>query len=418
MTDTNTTGGRRKKTSPSNGAAAATPAEEAVRATVRAVRDEVADAFTGRDAVTHGIICAMLAREHALLIGPPGTGKSLLVRVITAAVTDARFWEYLLTRFTEPNEVLGPIDLKAWSDTGTYNRRTDGYLPTAHVGFADEIFKANSSILNALLGILNERVFHEAGQAVRCPLRSVVGASNELPEGGTAGELAALYDRFLVRFDVQPPVGEDAFVSIVGGRDATPAIAASMTLADLDAAQGYVDAVDVPEDTLRALFALTQPLGEEGIVVSHRRWKKAAKILRAHAWLDGCAAVDPLHFDILENVLWDEPDQRHKVKAIVGKVSAPKLADAIESRDAVMELYEGLPSTGKIATEGQAVNAELGKAIERVEKLLDEETSEAVARRIEKCLDELDTAAMALEERLKAELFSGSRRSRRDGASS
>lgn len=397
-------GGRRKK---------ATTPEDVLRGRVLAVRDELASAFVGRDDVAHGIICAMLAQEHTLLIGPPGTGKSAMVRAVTGALDGATYWEYLLTRFTEPNEVLGPIDLNKWSATGDYERRTAGYLPTAHVGFADEIFKANSSILNALLGIANERVFHEAGSAVACPLRTLVGASNELPEGGTAGELSALYDRFLMRFDVQPPQGEEAFVAIVGNKDEAPTLTARITLADVDAATAHAAAVDVPEDTLRAMFATTLPLADAGILVSHRRWKKAAKILRAHAWLDGCTTVDPLHFEVLQHVLWDEPDQHATVKAIVGKVSAPKLADAVEIRDAAMELAEGLPATGQVSVEGQAVMRELTKAIEAVEKLLDSETSEAVARRIEKNLDELDAASVALEDRLKAELFSGSRRSRR-----
>jgi len=384
-----------------------------MRKVVLAVRDGIAARFTGRDAEAHGIICALLAGEHALLLGPPGTGKSMLTRAITSAISDATFWEYLLTRFTEPNEVLGPIDLKAWSESGSYARRTAGYLPAAHVGFADEIFKANSSILNALLGILNERVFHEAGSAIACPLRTCVGASNELPEGGAAGELAALYDRFLVRFNVQPPGGEDAFCAIVGGSDAMPPLTSTLTLADLDAAQAEVAAVAMPDDTLRAMFALTLPLGEESIVVSHRRWKKATKILRAHAWLDGCIVVDPLHFDILEHVLWDEPDQQARVRTIVSKVSAPKLAEAIEVRDAVMELVEGLPSAGKLSTEGQAVMQELTRGIESIESLLDDESSEPVAARIERHLDELDTAAQALEDRLKSELFSGGSRRRK-----
>ncbi len=137
----------------------------------------------------------MLAGEHAVLIGPPGTAKSALIRTF-ARLTHAQYFEYLLTRFTEPNEIFGPVDIGAFRE-GRYERRTEGMLPQAEIVFlADEVFKSNSAILNALLTLLNERRYTSGGQAMKCPLLSAFGASNEVPGDET---LTAIYDRFILR---------------------------------------------------------------------------------------------------------------------------------------------------------------------------------------------------------------------------
>src|SRR5205823_4014261 len=137
---------------------------------------------------------SVAAGEHMLLVGPPGTAKSALVRLF-ARLIDARYFEYLLTRFTEPNELFGPVDIRAFRE-GTYTRRTERMLPEAEIVFLDEIFKSNSAILNSLLTLLNERRFANGGSTVSVPLLSMFGASNEVPNDDN---LAALFDRFLLR---------------------------------------------------------------------------------------------------------------------------------------------------------------------------------------------------------------------------
>ena len=129
-----------------------------------------------------------------LIVGPPGTAKSALVRHL-ARLIDARYFEYLLTRFSEPNEIFGPIDIKAFRE-GTYVRRVEAMLPDADIVFLDEIFKSNSAILNALLSILNERRFFTGAASIRVPLSSLFGATNEVPNDDALG---AVFDRFLVR---------------------------------------------------------------------------------------------------------------------------------------------------------------------------------------------------------------------------
>ncbi|MDP9001340.1 MAG: AAA family ATPase, partial [Myxococcota bacterium] len=150
--------------------------------------------FLGKSEVIRLLIVAVIAGEHAVLIGPPGTAKSALIRTF-ARLMHARYFEYLLTRFTEPNEIFGPVDIGAFRE-GRYERRTEGMLPDAEIVFLDEVFKSNSAILNALLTLLNERRYAIGAQVIRCPLLSAFGASNEVPGDET---LTAIYDRFILR---------------------------------------------------------------------------------------------------------------------------------------------------------------------------------------------------------------------------
>src|SRR3954465_3078442 len=150
--------------------------------------------FLGKDEVIRLLMIAVVAGEHCVLLGPPGTAKSALIRSL-AELLQARYFEYLLTRFTEPNEIFGPVDIAAFRE-GVYRRNTAGMLPEAEIVFLDEGFKSNSAILNALLPLLNERKYTSGGQVIKCPLISVFAASNEVPGDET---LNAIFDRFLLR---------------------------------------------------------------------------------------------------------------------------------------------------------------------------------------------------------------------------
>jgi MoxR-like ATPase len=156
---------------------------------INQLRADLMAQFPERKDVIDGSLAAVLAGEHVLLIGPPGTAKSALVRCI-AQLFGGSYFERLLTKFSTPEELFGPISLKAL-EQDRFVRVTAGKLPEAEFAFIDEIFKSNSAVLNALLSIINERVFHNDGAPVRCPLVSLFAASNELPEGK---ELEALFD--------------------------------------------------------------------------------------------------------------------------------------------------------------------------------------------------------------------------------
>ena len=150
--------------------------------------------FLNKQEIIRLLLICTVAGEHMVLIGPPGTAKSAMVRLF-ARLIDARYFEYLLTRFTEPNEIFGPVDIRAFRE-GSYRRRIENMLPQAEIVFLDEIFKSNSAILNSLLTLLNERRFTSGGQVLEVPLLSLFGASNEVPNDDN---LAAIFDRFLLR---------------------------------------------------------------------------------------------------------------------------------------------------------------------------------------------------------------------------
>lgn len=166
------------------------------------IRNQLRQSFVAKNEIIDLLVVCVVAGEHLLLLGPPGTAKSALIQRFVRLI-DARSFEYLLTRFTEPNELFGPVDIELFTDKKRYRRLTDGMLPDAHIVFLDEIFKANSAILNTLLTVMNERIFYNGAEdgapgmkAQPLPVLSVFGASNELPDDP---ELLALVDRFAVR---------------------------------------------------------------------------------------------------------------------------------------------------------------------------------------------------------------------------
>src|SRR6267142_1465293 len=176
-----------------------TPNPLAASSKLRSAVTAASRGLVDREPLVELVALSAVAREHLLVIGPPGTANSVAVRRIAQA-TGGRYFEYLLGRFTEPNEIFGPVDLRKLRE-GTVETDVSGMLPEAEIAFLDEIFQGSSAILNTLLGILNERVFRRGHTNIRCPLRVCVGASNALPEDES---LAAFADRFLVRCFVDP----------------------------------------------------------------------------------------------------------------------------------------------------------------------------------------------------------------------
>ena len=235
-------------------------------------------------------LLAALAGEHTLLIGPPGTAKSELARRLHTVFRAGRYFERLLTRFTVPEELFGPLSIQALEED-RYERHTDGFLPTASIAFIDEVFKANSAILNALLTLLNEREFDNGAGRMRCPLISVLGATNAVPEDEIAD---AFFDRFLLRLPVAAVshAGFAALLQVDKGR-AWSAPAQDLTLDAASLGQLAADAarVQLPAELLAMLGELRQHLAAQSIAVSDRRWVKITALLRVAAASEGRDAV-------------------------------------------------------------------------------------------------------------------------------
>jgi MoxR-like ATPase len=293
------------------------------------------DHFLGKSEAVRLMLIAVLAGEHMLLIGPPGTAKSALVRMF-AKLVDARYFEYLLTRFTEPNEIFGPIDITAFRE-GTYQRRMEGMLPQAEVVFLDEIFKANSAILNSLLSVLNERVYSSGATVHRVPLLSAFGASNEVPNDE---DLMAVFDRFLLRVHsdnldsyhfhellLRGVKNEVLRISGEGER-----MKPFLTSAELHTEQQQFGArMNFSEEFLAQYKGLVFQIRAEGVSLSDRRSIKMLKLFAASAMLDGRAQPDASDFFVLKHT-WNNLDQAEILDGIVGPVLEAYFRDNPDKR--------------------------------------------------------------------------------------
>ncbi len=307
------------------------PIERAIRATFDELSREAATLrdrinkfrvslgryFVAKQPLIDLMTVAAVAQEPLLLVGPPGTAKSDLVIKFKDAleIPSGEYFEYLLTRFTEPSEVFGPIDI-AELRNGRYLRRDRGKLPTARLVFLDEIFKANSAILNSLLTVINERKFYQDGQPVPVKLRILLAATNELPENV---ELAALKDRFCLKAACRS-VQDEHFIELIdAGLDAytqrelnqKPWIEGHATLEDFVKAHRYLThvlaqkranadgtaqrdrEVYFSDELLRELRRVLKTLvREDGVFVSDRKVVKLYRLLRTHAWITHGGAVE------------------------------------------------------------------------------------------------------------------------------
>lgn len=368
----------------------AVPAEAAdvanARTLLRDIERELGATFAERDKEIRCIMTALVAGEHVLLLGPAGTGKSALAQTLCSAIDGGSFFEWLLTRFSVPEELFGPVSLDGMKND-RFRRVTTNKLPEAHVAFLDEIFKANSAILNALLTVLNERKFDNDGGRADIPLEFVVGASNELPEGP---ELAALFDRFLFRCWTSYTRSPDAFERLMTGCE--PFISSRITLADITLAQQGAAAVAFPTAAVEELFKLRAELVGKGVVVSDRRWRKAGKALRAAAWLDGATEVTPDVFPVLAHVLWDLPDQQAPIAQAVARFASAELAEAQEVLDAMAQLIQELPAaeTPEFAQRVTGVTKELKKATERVKAIAGGCTKAGIKKKVEGIATEIE----------------------------
>jgi MoxR-like ATPase len=269
-----------------------------------------------RDVPVRLLLLGALAGEHVLLIGPPGTAKSELARRLHRVFAGAQYFERLLTRFSVPEELFGPLSLKAL-EHDRYERLTDGFLPTAQVAFLDEVFKANSAILNALLTLLNEREFDNGSGRVKVPLISVVGATNEVPDDEA---LHAFYDRFLLRVPVGP-VGDASFVSLLalpGDLSQTPQPTAEsiaqppaepITQPMRAQLQRRANAVALPDAVSALLVQARAWCAAQAITVSDRRWRKVVAVLKVQAASRTQDAVSPWDLWLLPYALAAAPEQ-------------------------------------------------------------------------------------------------------------
>lgn len=255
---------------------------EASASAVRKAIDRASQNLVERQALIETIALAAVAREHVLVVGPPGTAKSQAVRRIAQA-TGGKYFEYLIGRFTEPSEIFGPVDLRKLKD-GVVETQTSGMLPEAEVAFLDEIFLGSTAILNTLLGLLQERVFRRGHSVVACPLRICVGATNKLPDSDS---LAAFADRFLVHVFTEAIPDSRLEELLEGGWSADNTLLTSdATMNDIDTLANFVSECDMSAVRGRLAHCIRKLRGA-GLFLSDRRLVKIQRLVAAAAVLGG-----------------------------------------------------------------------------------------------------------------------------------
>lgn len=307
-------------------------------------------------------LLAALAGESIILLGPPGVAKSMVARQLKTAFRDAQSFEYLMSRFSTPDEIFGPVSIQKLKTSDTYERAIEGYLPTADVVFLDEIWKAGPAIQNTLLTVINEKIFRNGNREMHLPLKLLVAASNELPAKGEG--LEALWDRFVIRIESRPIKLEKNFramlleshadfsgsTGILGHAD----FADNADFSDLKiTAEEYAEwaekicKIGVKEEVLDAISAIRKSLRavnvdeaaeRRNIYVSDRRWKNIVRLLRTSAFMQDREEVDICDLLPIYHCLWQEPEERDAIRNIVIRALFSPFADKlVEMKNALAE---------------------------------------------------------------------------------
>jgi MoxR-like ATPase len=311
------------------------------------ILDELSAIYLERRAVIEAVIMAILAKEHAYILGPPGTGKSDLVRKLVERFTGAAYFETLLSKQRPDAAVLGPYSIKELRDNDSFHRKINGFLPTANLAFLDEVGKMSPTLGHDLLAILNERLLHEVNgsrSAKQLPLYSVITASNELIVE-ESDDAAALWDRLLVRTTVDYIEESGNFaVLLQSAVSGTPAAThTEIDWVDLaDVIDNVVPYVDVPVNVIETLLRLRDDLRSAEIRVSDRRWRQCIRLLQASAFFNGRSQVEDDDLHVLRYALWDVPAQISTVERATLSLSNPVAEAALKLLDDIEEISRGI----------------------------------------------------------------------------
>lgn len=271
-------------------------------------------------------LLAAVAGESILLLGPPGVAKSMVARRLKLAFLGARSFEYLMSRFSTPDEIFGPVSISRLKQDGVYERSVDGYLPTSDVVFLDEIWKAGPAIQNTLLTVVNEKIFRNGTQEYQLPLKLLIAASNELPAKGEG--LEALWDRFVIRLESTPIRDERNFEQMLIGEDRECEVSEKwkITNAQYQEWQSKLSDISISHEAMSLILQIRKQLRavnidpadeRRRIYVSDRRWKQIVKLLRTSAMLQNRDEVQIVDIFPIYHCLWQEPEERDEVRNIV-----------------------------------------------------------------------------------------------------
>lgn len=306
--------------------AAPDSAQNTVQRHIKALLAALCKNLYERDEAVKLALLATVAGESIFLLGPPGVGKSLIARRLKYAFKEGKSFEYLMSKFSTPDEIFGPISIKKLKEEDAYERIVERYLPDANIVFLDEIWKAGPAIQNALLTILNEKIYRNGTTDLKVDIRGIIAASNELPPNNS--NLAPIWDRFLLRLELDNIKQFSTFLGMITDvedvyEDNVPEeLQFSSELLELWSAA--INEVALPPEVLNTLQIVKIKLADYNakglgapIVVHDRRWKKIVRILRTAAFLNGRDAVDLMDCFLMSHCLWSSPEQKIKVQEIL-----------------------------------------------------------------------------------------------------
>ncbi len=355
------------------------------------IRSELNAAFVERSEMIDGSLVALLTKEHALLFGAPGAAKSALVRVLAGCFSDGRYYETLLSKFSTPEALFGPYSMKALAED-RHARATTNTAVDADFVFVDETYNANASVLTSMNALMNERVFHNGNAKIDCPLVSMFGATNVLPDDDDQS-LNALHDRFMIRLETSYIKDRDNLKALLMRK--LPKVSVKISMADLRTAQNEVAAMPINELAMDAMIDATSEISTKlSVEISDRRKFKAVAILQAYAWLLGDAEVTRDHIEILSSVFWTKLDNKREVAEIISRYGDPtpsRVANLLScASDTMAEFEKAIRTTDPVARKNAGATAL--KEVANIRTMLLEECNTATARnkaRVNDALEEI-----------------------------
>ncbi len=348
--------------------------------------------FLEREELIRLLLLGVMSGENVLLVGPPGTAKSQLARAAAQLFGTEDWFDYLLTRFTTPDEIFGPVSLQKLKQD-QYVRHTEGYLPSSQFAFLDEIFKANSAILNSLLSILNERIFFNGRDKQESPLLFLIAASNELPEDNE--QLAALYDRFLLRFEVGY-LKQISSYELMFQAPASP-LPALLTTDHVKQIRTAAQDVILPESLIYMMFQLKTAMEEKEYLLSDRRWKKIGHVWKTSAAIHGRSSVSIWDTVLTPHMLWDFPEDLQALHDLFSQLFQETLKKEMERE---LPLREFDQTAKKWLEQEEELHSFQFKR--EVGGKLDKEAAERARASLEQCREELEETARELRSKLVA----------------
>lgn len=294
-------------------------------------RTEMNARLIERDTEVDLALTALVAQQHLLLVGPPGTAKSMVVETIRSWIDGGKSLTIHCCKDTTRNVAFGPMKLSALKQDRT-ERALEGGAADVHVLVLEEVFKAGPAVLDMFLMLMNERIYREGLVAAKAPLRLLLGVSNEWAPEGCGAALAAFFDRFLFRAEVKPIRSREGLLKLMAiptasdneDRSHVPQLSTRISLEEIDAAHQQAMRIRFTNEAADAMLEIRSQLEKEGVVPGDRRQKQAVAAAQAYAWTLGHKMVEVEDLEILSHVLWNDPQEQPGVAArVVAKVANP-----------------------------------------------------------------------------------------------